>query len=172
MAILGFNGQGANQFNIVRWWACKFTATEAGTFTDLNLYFDMTGPGNYKLCIWADSISTPGTPGALLFQSTPDTHTTTLVWKSRPCNYSFVSGEVLHLGAIADDWMNIYSDAGVTNQLTEFTQDYTGWPTVPNPPTVQQQYNSKTSIYGNYTPSSVSTIKGIATLKGIQTLKF
>lgn len=170
MATLGTTSIGGTSGIIVRWWACKYTAIENGTFTDLNCYFDMTGPGNYKLCIWADS---GGNPGTLLFQSASDTHTTTPTWKSRPCTYSFTNGEVMHLGIIADDWMNIYQNSGGTNQLTEFTQDYTSWPTPPNPPTVQQQYNLVASIYGNYTPaSSGANIKGIQSIKGIQTLKF
>lgn len=177
MSILGKNNIGSSQFNIVRWWSCKFTATEDGTFTDLNCYFDMTGPGNYKLCIWADS---GGNPGTLLFESVSDTHNTTPTWKTRSCNYSFTLGEVMHIGIVADDWMNIYTDTGGTNQLTEFTQDYTGWPTVPNPPTVQQQYNSSVSIYGNYTPGGgvnpaygqIPSITGLLSVTGLQSITF
>jgi hypothetical protein len=168
MATLGKTNIGGSFATIVRWWSCKYTSIEAGTISDMSCYFAMTGPGSFKFCIWADDGS--GNPGALLAQSTTDTHNTTPAWKTIAISYAFASGETLHLGVVADDWTTIYTDAGLTNQETEFTQDYTGWPTAPNPPTVLQQYNSEVSIYATYTAAAGPSNIGTPALIGVQSL--
>lgn len=151
MAVLGYNTIGGTSGEITKWWSCKFTTTEAGEITDLNFYGDGLISIGFKLCIWADNA---GSPGALLAESASGTMTTTPGWWTRPISYTFGASEVLHLGFVGEDWIHQYRDAGSTNQYTEFTEDYTGWPTVPDPPTVDGQYDILVSIYANYTPAS------------------
>lgn len=156
MAILGYSSIGGTQFFWLQWFSIKVQADEDGTFDDLNAYFNLTGSGNYKLCIWADNGS--GEPGTLLFESSPDTVGTSPSLKTVSCNYSFTNGEILHLGIIADDWFELYGDTGSTNQFTDFVEDYTDWAGgAPNPPTVNGQYNTVVTIYGNYTPAAAPT---------------
>lgn len=153
MPVIGYNTVGGSSALITKWWSCKFTApNEAGTITDLNYYGNALGPGiNFKLCIWADS---SGSPGTLLAESTSSTFNTTTQWWPRPISYAFSPNEVLHFGIVLDDWCDVYRDAGGTNQFTEFTEDFTNWPTAPDPPTVDGQYNLVNSIYANYTQVS------------------
>lgn len=151
MPIIGKNTIGGSSGSVVRYWSCKFTAPEAGTFTDLNFYGSSTGNASYRLCIWADNA---GVPGALLFRSdAASINTTDQVW-TRPCSYSFSNGQVMHLGFVSDDWSNVYSDAGSANQFTEFSEDYTAWDTTPNPPGILGQSAVAATIYGNYTASA------------------
>lgn len=155
MAVLGYNTIGATSGTIIRWWACKFTATEAGTTDDINCYFAGLITVNYKMVIWADNA---GVPGAQLAVSAQGSKNTTPGWETQSITYSFADNEVLWLGFIAEDWCDSWWDTnGTTNQQTEMNEDYTGYPTVPNPPTVNQQNDLNMSIYLNYTPSTGNT---------------
>ena len=172
MAVIGLdNLTGTAPGTAVRWWACKFQAIEDGTFIDLNFSGSSTGTAVYKLCIWADSA---GVPGTLLFESAQASINTTNQTWTRPCTYSFTSGQVMHLGFVSDDWCNNNNIAGSSNQTTEFNEDYTSYGSFPIPVTVLAQYPLATVIWGNYTPAAGGSpsIIGIQSIKGIQTLKF
>lgn len=142
---------GTSGGTVVKWWSCKVTAPVDGIAIDMSCYFNMTGPGNYKFCVWADNGS--GAPGTLLYESASDTHNTTPVLKTLSTPFNFSAG-TLHLGVVADDWITIYTLAGSSNQFTEFNEDYTSYPTTPNPPTVSGQSALEVVISLRYVPNT------------------
>lgn len=151
MATFGKTNIGGTDFTSVWWWGCKFTAPEAGDITSISMYGNSTGTASYKLCIWADNA---GFADTLLAESSSASINTTTQWWTRPVTYSVSASEVVWLGFISDDWVQLYRDAGSTNQWEEFDQDYNNWPTAPNPPTDNGRYDYELSIYATYTPAA------------------
>jgi hypothetical protein len=96
----------------------------------------------------------------LLAESTTTTGPIAAQWRSLPIEYTFTNGQVLYFGVVSDDWLILSYDIGPPNQTTEFTEDYTTYPTVPNPPTIQSQNDNVKSIFANITTFGNSTISG------------
>ncbi len=140
----------------------KFTLAHDGNITQISVYAKLGGgaknPKEAKACIYSDS---SGSPGSLLFESTPTTLTSTLQW------YNFTFSSTVSLNA-STYWLvlhhgtkiQVYGDTGDTNQRSYNADDYSDG--------AEQQFGTPTqddvklSIYATYDYSSSGTYEIIS----------